>query len=56
MREEIGHSPTDEEVKTYCQNLLDNNRVVSGYGHPVLRITDPRFTGISGIRKEDHAR
>lgn len=43
MREEIGHSPTDEEVKKYCQNLLDNNRVVSGYGHPVLRITDPRF-------------
>ncbi len=44
MREEIGHSPTDEEVKAYCQKLLDNNRVVSGYGHPVLRITDPRFT------------
>jgi len=43
MREEIGHSPTDEEVKKFCQNLLDNNRVVSGYGHPVLRITDPRF-------------
>ena len=43
MREEIGHSPTDEEVKKYCQSLLDNNRVVSGYGHPVLRITDPRF-------------
>jgi citrate synthase len=44
MRNEIGHSPTDEEVKTYCKNLLDNGRVVSGYGHPVLRITDPRFT------------
>lgn len=43
MRDQIGHSPTDEEVKAYCQNLLDNNRVVSGYGHPVLRITDPRF-------------
>lgn len=44
MREKIGHSPTDEEVKSYCQNLLDTGRVVSGYGHPVLRITDPRFT------------
>ncbi|MBL8008011.1 MAG: citrate (Si)-synthase [Ignavibacteria bacterium] len=44
MRNEIGHSPTDEEVKAYCKNLLDTGRVVSGYGHPVLRITDPRFT------------
>ena len=44
MREKIGHSPTDDEVKAYCQNLLDTGRVVSGYGHPVLRITDPRFT------------
>lgn len=44
MLNDIGHQPTDEEVTAYCQNLLDNGRVVSGYGHPVLRITDPRFT------------
>jgi len=44
MREVIGHSPTDEEVKNYCQNLLDKGGLVSGYGHAVLRITDPRFT------------
>jgi citrate synthase len=53
MREEIGHSPSDEEVKTYCQNLLDNNRVVSGYGHPVLRITDPRFTAFLEFGKKN---
>lgn len=44
MREEIGHTPTDEEVKNYCQSLLDKGGLVSGYGHAVLRITDPRFT------------
>lgn len=44
MLKEIGHSPTDDEVKTYCQKILDSGRVVSGYGHPVLRITDPRFS------------
>lgn len=53
MREEIGHSPTDEEVKAYCQNLLDNNRVVSGYGHPVLRITDPRFKAFLEFGKKN---
>ncbi len=44
MREDIGHSPTDEEVRTYCQNILDKGGLVVGYGHAVLRITDPRFT------------
>jgi len=53
MREEIGHPPTDEEVKTYCQNLLNNNRVVSGYGHPVLRITDPRFMAFLEFGKKE---
>ncbi len=43
MKEEIGHTPTDEEVKNYCQNLLTKGGLVSGYGHAVLRITDPRF-------------
>ncbi|MEP7145866.1 MAG: citrate (Si)-synthase, partial [bacterium] len=43
MREEIGHSPTNDEVKNYCQKLLDKGGLVIGYGHAVLRITDPRF-------------
>ncbi len=52
MRKEIGHSPTDEEVKNYCQSLLDKGVVVSGYGHAVLRITDPRFTAFINFGKE----
>jgi len=44
MRSDIGHPPTDQEVKDYCQKLLDSGRVIPGYGHAVLRVTDPRFT------------
>ncbi len=44
MRSDIGHPPTDDEVKDYCQKLLDSGRVIPGYGHAVLRVTDPRFT------------
>lgn len=44
MREVIAHQPNDDEVRDYCQKLLDSGKVVSGYGHAVLRITDPRFT------------
>ncbi len=46
LRDDIGHPPSDDEVKTYCEGLLDNKRVISGYGHAVLRVTDPRFTAL----------
>lgn len=46
LRDDIGHPPTDEEVKNYCEGLLNNNRVISGYGHAILRVTDPRFTAL----------
>lgn len=44
LRDDIGHPPSDDEVKSYCLNLLNNKKVISGYGHAVLRVTDPRFT------------
>ncbi len=52
MKEEIGHTPTDDEVRDYCQKLLDSGKVVSGYGHAVLRITDPRFTAFVNWAKQ----
>jgi len=52
MRDEIGHTPSDEDVKNYAQSLLDNKRVISGYGHAVLRITDPRFTAFLNFGNE----
>ncbi|KAA0210149.1 MAG: citrate (Si)-synthase [Ignavibacteriaceae bacterium] len=53
MREEIGHSPTDEEVKEYCLDVLAQKRVIPGYGHAVLRVTDPRFTAFLNFGKEE---
>jgi citrate synthase len=44
LRDDIGHPPSDEEIRNYAINLLNNNKVISGYGHAVLRVTDPRFT------------
>ena len=37
-------TPTDEQVAEYCKNTLESGRVIPGYGHAVLRKTDPRFT------------
>ncbi|MCL3781040.1 citrate (Si)-synthase [Prolixibacteraceae bacterium JC049] len=37
-------TPTNEQVAEYVQKTLAQGRVVPGYGHAVLRVTDPRFT------------
>merc|ERR1712038_1874784 len=41
---EIGMDASDEQVKEFCENLLKSGQVVPGYGHAVLRKTDPRYT------------
>ncbi len=45
MIEQLGtDTPTDEQVAEYCKLTLEQGRVIPGYGHAVLRKTDPRFT------------
>ncbi|EPX70671.1 citrate synthase Cit1 [Schizosaccharomyces octosporus yFS286] len=44
MKEEIGDDLSDERIKGYLWDLLKSGRVVPGYGHAVLRKTDPRYT------------
>lgn len=36
--------PTKEQIAEYIQKTLNEGKVVPGYGHAVLRKTDPRFT------------
>jgi citrate synthase len=44
MRESFKEPPTLEQVRQYEVDWLNSGRLVPGYGHPVLRVTDPRFT------------
>ncbi|WP_207496157.1 citrate (Si)-synthase, eukaryotic [Aridibaculum aurantiacum] len=45
MREELGtESPSKEQIEEYVQKTITSGKVVPGYGHAVLRKTDPRFT------------
>lgn len=37
-------APSDEQVAAYIKRTLEEGRVIPGYGHAVLRKTDPRFT------------
>lgn len=44
MREELGGGlPTKQEIEEYVRKTLAAGKVVPGYGHAVLRKTDPRF-------------
>ncbi len=45
MQEKLNSdSPTKEQIAEYVKETLHNGQVVPGYGHAVLRKTDPRFT------------
>jgi citrate synthase len=45
MQEKLGtDSPTKEQISQYVQDTITAGKVVPGYGHAVLRKTDPRFT------------
>ena len=37
-------NPSKEQIADYCHQTLKAGRVIPGYGHAVLRKTDPRFT------------
>ncbi|XP_054270810.1 probable citrate synthase 2, mitochondrial [Macrosteles quadrilineatus] len=44
MQKELGDNVTDEKLKEYVWKTLKGGQVVPGYGHAVLRKTDPRYT------------
>lgn len=45
MQEQLDtKEPTKEQIEAYVKKTLSEGKVVPGYGHAVLRKTDPRFT------------
>ena len=45
MQESLGGGlPSRDEIANYVQDLLNNGKVIPGFGHAVLRKTDPRYT------------
>ncbi|MBX7263715.1 MAG: citrate (Si)-synthase, eukaryotic [Chitinophagaceae bacterium] len=45
MQEQLGtDSPTKAQIEQYVKDTISSGKVVPGYGHAVLRKTDPRFS------------
>jgi citrate synthase len=43
LKKELGDRPTREQVSEYVWSTLNSGQVIPGYGHAVLRRTDPRY-------------
>lgn len=42
--EDLGHSYTEKDLRDWVWKHLKNGQIIPGYGHAVLRKTDPRYT------------
>ncbi len=45
-------APTKEQIRDYAWKTLNGGKVIPGYGHAVLRVTDPRFSAFLAFGKE----
>jgi citrate synthase len=53
MREELGGGlPSKDQIAQYVRKTLQEGKVIPGYGHAVLRKTDPRFTAQMDFAKK----
>jgi len=51
VEKRFGGAPSDGDLERYCADTLRSGRVIPGYGHAVLRVTDPRFTAFLAFGK-----
>lgn len=42
-KELLGNDLSNEKIQSYVLNTIREGKVIPGYGHAVLRYTDPRF-------------
>jgi citrate synthase len=50
--EKFGGAPSEKQIRDYAWETLNSGKVIPGYGHAVLRVTDPRFTAFNGFGKQ----
>lgn len=44
IRHKYGDTVSETEIENHVLETLNSGKVIPGYGHAVLRVTDPRFT------------
>ncbi len=52
VRDQFGGVPSREQLHKFAWDTLNGGKVIPGYGHAVLRVTDPRFMAQMEFAKE----
>ncbi len=52
VMKKFGGAPTEKQIHDFAWETLNSGKVIPGYGHAVLRVTDPRFTAFNAFGKK----
>jgi citrate synthase len=52
VMDKFGGAPTKEQLRDFAWETLNSGKVIPGYGHAVLRVTDPRFVAFNNFGKK----
>ncbi len=52
VMDKFGGVPSEGQLREFAFEILRSGRVIPGYGHAVLRVTDPRYAGFHEFGKE----
>lgn len=55
LKEKLGNTPTLEQIEQHVWDTLNGGQVIPGYGHAVLRRTEPRYTAQQEFAKKHMA-
>ena len=50
--EKFGGAPAPDQLEKFAWETLESGKVIPGYGHAVLRVTDPRFDAFLAFGKK----
>lgn len=50
--EKFGGAPSKDQLRDFAWETLNSGKVIPGYGHAVLRVTDPRFVAFNAFGKK----
>ena len=53
--QELRESASKEQVEAFISTRLENNQLIYGFGHAVLRVEDPRATVLYSLAKEKYS-
>jgi len=55
VHEKFNGVPSDDELRKFAWDTLNSGKVIPGYGHAVLRVTDPRYTAFRAFGQKHMA-